>query len=197
MFPKWSTLPKYCVGQHGQRGQGNEEHRRHARLVNRHALFDERHGNAAAINAADDGHAIDDERRHHDLLLGHVELLDQIIRQPEQVKPPDAVGHEFAEKEGPGLAVAKEPPPGNLRLCRRWRRWPRLHRRCEYNRIPPWKAAFVCRACHRARTRKSARENPTAPVRMKAIFQPAGRRNKSCTTGRTARRPWRRSSNRC
>ena len=55
-------------------------------LIDRHASFDECHGNAAAINAADDGDAIDDERRQHDLLLGHAELLVQIIRQPEQDK---------------------------------------------------------------------------------------------------------------
>src|SRR5208283_4088598 len=77
-------------------------------------FFNEGHGNAAAVNAADDGYAIDDERRQDNLRFGHVELFDKIIRQPEQVEPPDAVGHELAKKERPGLAVAKELPPSQL-----------------------------------------------------------------------------------
>ena len=108
-FSKQADIAKILCGQNGQRSQRDEEHREHPGVVNRHAFLDERHGDAAAINASHDGDPIDDERRHHDLLLGHAKLLVQIVRQPEKVKPPDAVGDEFTPEKRPGLAVAKQP----------------------------------------------------------------------------------------
>src|SRR5205814_118605 len=49
------------------------------------------------------------------------------VRQPNQKKPPDRVGHEFGDDEGPGLAVLEQAAPGQLRFGdRRWLRGDRI-----------------------------------------------------------------------
>jgi len=47
-------------------------------------------------------------------VLVHAELLDQIIRQPVKVKPPDAVRKKFASEEGPRLPVAQQTGAGRF-----------------------------------------------------------------------------------
>jgi len=101
-------VAKILRRQHDQRERGDDEHGRHTRLVNGHAALDERHRDAATVNAADNGDAINNEGREHDLMLVHVELFVQVIRQPKEIKPPDAVGHEFAGDETPQLPVTKK-----------------------------------------------------------------------------------------
>ena len=51
---------------------------------------------------------INDERRPHGVVDRHVKLFHQIIGQPEKIKPPDAVGHQFAHEKRPRLAVSEQ-----------------------------------------------------------------------------------------
>ena len=101
-------IRKILGGEHREGEQRDEEHRRHAGLIGRHAALHQGHRDAAAVDTADDRDAVDDECGEHDLVLGHAELLLEVIGQPEEVEPPDAVGHEFPEEEGPGLRIAEQ-----------------------------------------------------------------------------------------
>jgi len=66
----------------------------------------------AAADAADVGHEVDHhERQPHGLEVEPVVALEE-VGHPEEIQPPDRVGEELADREGPGLPQGKHRRPG-------------------------------------------------------------------------------------
>src|ERR1039457_4759465 len=109
---KMLHIAEVLRAQHGQRHQGDEKHGQHARLIDGYAFFDDRKGNAAAINAAHNGDAINNKRRQHDLVFIHAKLFFKVVGQPEKIKPPNTVGQKFPPEKRPGLAISQHANTG-------------------------------------------------------------------------------------
>ena len=86
-----------------------------ARAFTRPAALDERRREPAAADAAHVGHEVDDHERQADGLQVEAVVAVQEVGDPEEVQPPDGVGHELADREGPGLAVGEQLAPGDGR----------------------------------------------------------------------------------
>ena len=95
---------------------GTDAHRGLAGGVNGPASLDETTGDPAAADAADVRNQVDGNERQADILQVDAVLLVQESRNPEEIEPPDRVGHELADGEGPGLSELQEAEPADLAL---------------------------------------------------------------------------------
>ena len=99
----------------GHHREGAHEHRGLARSVHAPALLDQGGRQPASPDAAHVGHEVDHDEGQPDGLQVEAVVAVEEIGDPEEVQPPDGVGHELADREGPGLAVGEELAPGDGR----------------------------------------------------------------------------------
>src|SRR5271168_2998924 len=97
-------------------GQGADQHGGLARSVHAPPTLDETHWYPPAHNAANIAHHIDGDQGRAELRNAHAVFTIQIFRQPEQEEPPDGIGQELADDEGPGLAERDQLQPWDLDL---------------------------------------------------------------------------------
>ena len=105
---------------HGHRKRSNRQTHR----ANKHGCFTgffhcpafpyQKAGNPARRDTDEYSDNIGERDSDRDLFQIESALGVEVIRQPENVKPPDRVGEELAEHEAVSLTVAQEHTPGNL-----------------------------------------------------------------------------------
>ena len=144
--------------QHGQRENRDHQHGRHARLVNRHPLLHERHRNAAAIDAANNGDPIDDEGRQHDLAAWSCRIVSSNSRAARTGKTTRRRRSKISQRRTPRSGGSRTGFPRKLsRLRHRARRREFFHRRCGYKSYSAFDRRLCLAGCRRARTRRSAK----------------------------------------
>ncbi len=90
---------------HAQRA---DEHRHFAPAIDPPSAFDQCRRQPAATNAADIGNQLDSYQwKAHGRKIQPV-VLAQKIGNPEEVEPPDRIGHELANRKSPSLPMAHQ-----------------------------------------------------------------------------------------
>ena len=91
-----------------------------ARRIDRPAGLDEAGGDPPTADAADIRNQVDSHQWQSDVLEVDAVLLVEETRDPEEVEPPDRVGHELTNSKGPRLAELEQAEPTDLALLVGW-----------------------------------------------------------------------------
>ena len=95
--------------------QRADQHRGLAPRVHAPSTLDQRRGQPSARDAADIGDEVDRHDRRANPREIQAVVPEEEIGHPEQIQPPNRIGHELADREGPGLTMPQQPCPGNPR----------------------------------------------------------------------------------
>ena len=99
-----------------QRAEGEDEHRDLTDLDDVVAALGEALDEPAGEDAEDGDDTVEDDERQGRGLEVEVLLALEVVRQPDQVEPPDRVGEELGHHVGPGLTLAEQAEPGHLAI---------------------------------------------------------------------------------
>ena len=101
-----------CVGDghedDGKDEQGAGEHGSLASVVDAGAALHEEAGEPAAGDGAEAGGEVDDDDGQTEVLEVETVVFVEVLRQPEEIEPPDGIGESLALGEGPEAAGADE-----------------------------------------------------------------------------------------
>src|SRR5713101_6575091 len=101
-------------GRNGNHTQSADEHGPFPGGVHREVTPDESGREPSASDAPEVGDDIDDEDGQPDLRQVQAVLSLKVVRNPEEIKPPNGIDHEFSGGKRPGLSVRQKLPPFNF-----------------------------------------------------------------------------------
>src|SRR5215813_768587 len=88
--------------------------------VDRESALEQERREPSSANAADGGHCVNHKERKPHVGKSDSVRLEEKVRKPEQIEPPDRIGHELTDGKCPGLRVWYQLQPGNFGPGLRW-----------------------------------------------------------------------------
>src|SRR5882757_3411254 len=95
--------PRHQSG--GQSKGGADQHGEFTAFVEAHTAPHERTGEPSTEDGANARSAVDQDQRQTDVLKVEVVVFVEVLRQPEEIEPPDRVGERLCDREGPGSTM--------------------------------------------------------------------------------------------